>query len=202
MSIKRVLIPAAGRGARLDRPGMPKPLVWVAGLPMIVRTLVQCEDAGLDEAVVVVGYEAPTIVKALTHHPRLTRIKVRFAEAPRWQDEGLVASLLAARSLLGDERFVIAMGDHVFDGKLIERIATERLGDGEVVAMTDGDLADVFDASAAVKAKTHRGAIIEMGWDVPGFDAVDCGLFACGPAAWTAFTEAYQAWCAAVCVNW
>ena len=48
MSIKRLLIPAAGRGARLDRPGMPKPLVWVAGLPMIVRTLVQAEEAGVE----------------------------------------------------------------------------------------------------------------------------------------------------------
>ena len=120
MSIKRVLIAAAGRGARLDRPGMPKPLVFVAGLPMILRTLVQCEEAGIEEAVVVVGYEAPTLVKALTLHPRLSKLKVRFAEAPRWQEEGLVASLLAARPLLGDERFVIAMGDHVFDGKLIE----------------------------------------------------------------------------------
>ncbi|MBL8623379.1 MAG: iron-containing alcohol dehydrogenase [Myxococcales bacterium] len=193
MSIKRVLIAAAGRGARLDRPGMPKPLVFVAGLPMIVRTLVQCEEAGIEEAVIVVGYEAPTLVKALTLHPRLTKLKVRFAEAPRWQEEGLVASLLAARPLLQNERFVIAMGDHVFDGKLIERIASERLGDGEVVAMVDANLGDVFDAGAAVKVKQHRGAVLEMGWDVPGFDAVDCGLFACGPEAWGAFEAAYQA---------
>ncbi len=193
MSIKRVLIAAAGRGARLDRPGMPKPLVFVAGLPMIVRTLVQCEEAGIEEAVVVVGYEAPTLVKALTLHPRLSKLKVRFAEAPRWQEEGLVASLLAARPLLGDERFVIAMGDHVFDGKLIERIARERLGDGEVVAMVDANLGEVFDAGAAVKVKQHRGAVLEMGWDVPGYDAVDCGLFACGPEAWGAFEAAYQA---------
>ena len=193
MSIKRVLIPAAGRGARLDRPGMPKPLVFVSGLPMIVRTLLQCEAAGVEEAVVVVGYEAPTVVKALTHHPRLSKLKVRFAEAPRWQDEGLVASILAARPLLGDERFVIAMGDHVFDGKLVERIAAERIGDGEVVAMLDVELGEVFDPGAAVKAKTHCGAVLEMGWDVPGFDAVDCGLFACGPAAWAAFDEAYRA---------
>ena len=193
MSIKRVLIAAAGRGARLDRPGMPKPLVFVAGLPMILRTLVQCEEAGIEEAVVVVGYEAPTLVKALTLHPRLSKLKVRFAEAPRWQEEGLVASLLAARPLLGDERFVIAMGDHVFDGKLIERIARERLGDGEVVAMVDANLGEVFDAGAAVKVKQHRGAVLEMGWDVPGYDAVDCGLFACGPEAWGAFEAAYQA---------
>ena len=192
MSIKRVLIPAAGRGTRLDRPGMPKPLVFVAGLPMIVRTLVQCEAAGVEEAVVVVGYDAPTIVKALTHHPRLTTLKVRFAEAPRWQDEGLVASLLAARALL-PEPFVIAMGDHVFDGALIERICRERPGDGEVVAMVDANLAEVFDAGASVKVKSHRGAVLEMGWQVPGFDAVDCGLFAVGPGAWATFADAYQA---------
>ncbi|MEZ4403226.1 MAG: NTP transferase domain-containing protein [Kofleriaceae bacterium] len=193
MSIKRVLIPAAGRGARLDRPGMPKPLVWVAGLPMIVRTLVQCEEAGVEEAVVVVGYEAPMLVKALTHHPRLTKLKVRCVEAPRWQDEGLVSSLLAARSVLGNERFVIAMADHVFDGKLIERAVNVTPGDGEIVALVDGDLANVYDAEAAVKVKSAGGVIAQMGWQVPGFDAVDCGLFAVGPAAWAAFAEAYQA---------
>ena len=89
MSIKRVLIPAAGRGTRLDRPGMPKPLVFVAGLPMIVRTLVQCEAAGVEEAVVVVGYDAllagmPRSSRAgSVARPRPTTTSV-VAGAPVW----------------------------------------------------------------------------------------------------------------------
>ena len=59
--------------------------------------------------------------------------------------------------------------------------------------MVDANLAEVFYAGASVKVKSHRGAVLEMGWDVPGYDAVDCGLFACGPEAWGAFEAAYQA---------
>ena len=192
MTIRRALIPAAGRGARLDRPGTPKPLVTVAGLPMIVRTLSQLQDAGVEEAVVVVGYEAPAVVRALTHHPRLT-LRVQCVTAPRWQEHGLVGSLLAARDHLGPHPFVIAMADHVFDPRLIERICAERPGDGELIAMVDPDTASVFELDHAVKVERAGAAIAAMGRTLPRFDAVDCGLFAVGPQAWAAFEEAYRA---------
>jgi len=44
--MKQALILAAGRGARLDRPGTPKPLVDIGGQPIIIRLLKQLEAAG------------------------------------------------------------------------------------------------------------------------------------------------------------
>src|SRR5262245_15803681 len=76
-NIRRALVPAAGRGARLDRAGTPKPLVEIGGMPMIVRVLAQLADAGVDEAVVIVGHGAPAVRRALTDHPRLSRVRVR-----------------------------------------------------------------------------------------------------------------------------
>ena len=43
--IDQAVIPAAGRGLRLDRPGTPKPLVDVGGQPMVVRLIRQLERA-------------------------------------------------------------------------------------------------------------------------------------------------------------
>ena len=58
------LIPAAGRGARLDRPDTPKPLVEVDGVPLIVRTLRQLQAAaGADAA------RCATSTIGWTHHP-------------------------------------------------------------------------------------------------------------------------------------
>src|SRR5690554_7601653 len=94
---KKALIPAAGRGARLDRPNTPKPLVDVGGRAIIFHLLKRLEEVGVEHAVVVVGYEGKKIArqrseehtselqsrphlvcrlllekkKKTTHHPRL-----------------------------------------------------------------------------------------------------------------------------------
>lgn len=57
------LVFAAGRGSRL-RPytdETPKPLLEVAGEPLLVRTLRSIVDAGVEEIVIVVGYRAAEI---------------------------------------------------------------------------------------------------------------------------------------------
>ena len=63
----QALIPAAGRGTRLgsltdDR---PKPLVDIAGQPLIGRILEGIARVGIDEAVIVVGYQRDRLVEAL-----------------------------------------------------------------------------------------------------------------------------------------
>ena len=46
--IREAVIPAAGRGMRLDRPNMPKPLVDVGGQPMVVRLIRQLASIGVE----------------------------------------------------------------------------------------------------------------------------------------------------------
>ncbi|SDJ44417.1 nucleotidyltransferase family protein [Natronorubrum texcoconense] len=61
------LVFAAGRGTRLrpytDR--TPKPLLEIAGEPLLVRTLRSVVDAGVDEIVIVVGYRAGDVIDAV-----------------------------------------------------------------------------------------------------------------------------------------
>ena len=97
--VLEALIPAAGRGARLDRPGTPKPLVDVGGQPLVVRTLRQLERAGVRRAVVVVGYAAAEVSRVLAHHPDLG-LEVELVEHPGWS-AGLASSVTSLRSVHG-----------------------------------------------------------------------------------------------------
>ncbi|MBW2278937.1 MAG: NTP transferase domain-containing protein, partial [Deltaproteobacteria bacterium] len=106
--IPLALIPAAGRGLRLDRPGTPKSLVDAGGQPMIVRLIGQLARSGVERVVVVVGFEAEKVSRTLTRHPAID-IDVEVIGNMRWE-EGLARSILAARELM-EEPFLLAMAD-------------------------------------------------------------------------------------------
>jgi len=186
VTIRRAVVPAAGRGGRLDRPGTPKPLVEVGGLPLVVRVLAQLEAAGVTDAVVVVGYEAAAVIRGLSAHPRLG-LRLRFVEEPRWE-AGLATTLAAARAFV-DESFVIAMADHVFDPRLVERIVAATPAAGEVIALVDRDPEQVFDLPGAVRVALDGDRVSAIG-ALDRYDAVDAGLFAATPALFDALDEA------------
>ena len=59
-NVHHALIIAAGRGARFGAAThfRPKPLIEVAGVPLICRTLLTARKAGIDHFTVVTGYKA------------------------------------------------------------------------------------------------------------------------------------------------
>lgn len=187
----KAVIPAAGRGARLDRPNTPKPLVDVGGRPLIVNVLQRLERAGVQQAVVVVGFESKQVIRELTNHPGLS-IEVELVEHPGWR-KGLASSLLAARNHV-DGPFLLAMADHVFDQRLIERMSQVSLADDQVACMlVDRQVDHVHDLDDAVKVCLDGETVLDAGRDLQTFDAVDAGLFACRPALFEALEEALAA---------
>lgn len=172
--IRKALIPAAGRGARLDRPGTPKPLVDVGGQPMIFRLLGQLERAGIEQVVLVVGYEGEKVARAVTRHPGL-KLDIQVVQNADW-DKGLAGSLLTAKKYL-NEPFIIAMADHVFDESLIVKM-TSRLTDAlDLIALLDCDLEKIYDLDSAVKVNLKDQKIEEIGVELKNFNAVDAGMF-------------------------
>jgi 3-dehydroquinate synthase len=200
--MQQAILPAAGRGARLDRPGTPKPLVDVGGQPLAVRTLAQLAAAGVRRAVVVVGWAAPEVVRALTHHRDLAGLELVFVENPDWE-EGLARSVLAARPALHDGPFLVAMADHVFDAPLVAHLAAETPPADGAVALVDDRLDLVFDLDDAVKVRLGGGRaariagggrrVTAVGRRLAPFDAVDAGLFAASPALFDALAETLRA---------
>lgn len=100
---KKAVILAAGKGTRMKSP-LPKVLFLVAGRPILDYVLDALETAGIDESILVVGYQAEQVRKATA-----SRRGVLYVE--QTQQLGTGHAVMSARSeLLGYDGpvFVIA----------------------------------------------------------------------------------------------
>jgi len=122
------VIPAAGRGSRLGEltADRPKGLVDVAGRPLLAHVFETAVEAGADQLVAVVGYEAAQIVD-------------RFGDA----FEGVPITYVHQRERLGlghavlqaephvDGTFLLLNGDNIFSGSV--EPAVEAVGEADAV---------------------------------------------------------------------
>ena len=101
---------AAGRGTRMGAltAATPKPLLPVAGRPMIEHVLRGFAGAGVRRAVIVTGYLGEQIEAALGDGAQLG---LELAYCRQERADGTARALLLAESLLGREPFVVSWGD-------------------------------------------------------------------------------------------
>ncbi len=171
--VRQAVIPAAGRGARLDRPGTPKPLVDVGGQPMIVRLIRQFCAVGVEKIVIIVGFEGRKVKRVLGKYDFSARMV--FVENTVWE-RGIASSVAAAAAHVS-ERFLLAMADHVFDTGHVETVTRADVGADEGVALVETRKEAVFSLDTAVKVSRQDDRIVRMARALIGFDAVDAGLF-------------------------
>ncbi len=114
------VIPAAGRGSRLGEltDDRPKGLVDVAGRPLLAHVFETATEAGADELVVIVGYEAAQIVD---------RFGDVFEEVPityvhQRERLGLGHAVLQAEPHV-EGTFLLLNGDNVFAGSVAPAVA-------------------------------------------------------------------------------
>ena len=102
---------AAGLGERLRDAGFtqPKPLVPIAGKPLIDYVLAAVAQAGLAEVACIVNEES----RGIEEHCREAWPGLHF-EFVRRTTPSSMESVFTLRSLLGDERFVLLTVDAVF----------------------------------------------------------------------------------------
>lgn len=130
------VIPAAGRGSRLGEltADRPKGLVDVAGRPLLAHVFETAVDAGADELVVIVGYEAAQIVD---------RFGDDFEDVPithvhQRERLGLGHAVLQAEPHV-DGAFLLVNGDNVFTGSVAPAVAAVGKADAATaVAATTG----------------------------------------------------------------
>ena len=121
---KAVLL-AAGRGTRLGplTAERPKPLLEVAGKPLIAHIVAGMIKSGLREFVVVTGHLAKQLeqwcITFATQNPGVTIQAIRQQHL-----NGTAGAMLSARSLLtGEDRFTFGWGDILMDGSNYPRFA-------------------------------------------------------------------------------
>jgi glucose-1-phosphate thymidylyltransferase len=108
----KALVLAGGSGTRL-RPfsyAMPKQLIPVANTPVLVHVLRAVRDLGATEVCVVVGNRGPEFEAVLGDGSWLG---LRITYLPQAEPRGLAHAVSIARDFLGDEDFVMYLGDNV-----------------------------------------------------------------------------------------
>ncbi|MTV24702.1 glucose-1-phosphate thymidylyltransferase [Nitriliruptoraceae bacterium ZYF776] len=115
----KALVLAGGSGTRL-RPithTSAKQLVPVANKPILFYGLEQIRDAGITDVGIIVGETAPEIEAAVGDGSALG-IEVTYL--PQEAPLGLAHAVLTAADYLGDDDFVMFLGDNLIEGGITE----------------------------------------------------------------------------------
>ena len=176
----KALIVAAGQGTRLRSVARSKPLALIRGVPLIERVIEAAHHAGIDEFVVVTGYEGARLeafLKRLAARRDITITPVRNLAWKR--SNGL--SVLAAERLL-DDRFVLLMADHLFDPAVLADLIVQACPPDSVILAIDRRLDNpLVDLEDVTRVQTDSAGNIDcIGKLIPNYNAFDTGLFLAG----------------------
>lgn len=177
MRVTESVILAAGHGSRLNG-GAPKPLVEVAGQPLIARALEQARAAGCERVIVVLGSHADQVRRYVEGDaPR--DLQIDFVYNPRYDAPNGI-SLLAAEDRLSGP-FYLQMVDHVFAGPVLARLAAGgRPAAGSARLLVDLD-PEGIDEDDATRVACRDGLVRRIGKGIVPWDAVDAGVFLVDP---------------------
>ena len=193
--IRQAVILAAGLGQRIraDRNDLPKPLQPVAGMSLLKRTALTLAAAQVSDVHVVVGFLADRIRRAIDGDPDLARagVAVHFVDNPDYQLANGVSVLAVRDRVTGP--FLLSMSDHVYDAHLPRLAAGCDMDAADLWLCVDRRIAEVYDIDDATKVRTDGDRIVAIGKQLDAYDAIDCGVFAVGPALLDCLAEARTA---------
>ena len=124
----KALIPAAGAGRRLlpFTHTRPKPLIFVAGKPILAHILDSLVGV-VDEVVIIVGYMKQMLIDYTEAH---YGDRFRFSFVEQGRQLGLGHAILVGREAVGDSPLLITLGDEVFGISFGEMVKIHKgLGD-------------------------------------------------------------------------
>jgi len=165
------LILAAGKGSRLRKYASPKPLLQVAGIPLIGRVLRGLKEAGIQNVWIAIGYKANTIRRQIGEN--YAGLRIRYINVDDWK-KGNLYSLLAAQGIF-QQNFLLCMGDHIFDPEIPKMLINSKFESAIVLAIDKVSEEDT-------KVLERGGTILDIGKKIDQSNvAIDTGFFLCSP---------------------
>ncbi len=189
-AIKRAVVLAAGFGSRLrDASDLPKPLREVHGVPLLVRVLRCLAASGIEEAAIVLGYQADRIRDAIERE-RFSGLELRYLLNEQY-DKSNGVSLLAARDYVG-AGCVLSMADHLYSPRVVDAVLSPEFADGACVLGVDYEIGRCFDLDDATKVLAEGNRIVAISKSLPQYNALDSGVFRIGSSLIDALDEVYR----------
>jgi choline kinase len=172
--VTEAVILMAGSGSRLQA-SVPKPLVPIAGRPLISHIIDRLFHAGVRKLHVIVGYESDRLLTGL----QLLipgGMELHPIENPHWEKQNGI-SLLSADGHV-EAPFVLTMSDHLFEASVLNVLLEQAEPDSLNLAV-DRKIESIFDLNDAMKVQTRNGLVTAIGKALTSYDAIDTGLFVC-----------------------
>ncbi|MGH9245300.1 MAG: NTP transferase domain-containing protein [Acidimicrobiales bacterium] len=181
----RCVVLAAGRGSRLGK-GHSKPLTPVVGLTLVERVIATVAGAGIDDFVVITGYHAERVEAFLAELALRRGLRITTIRNEDWP-AGNGTSALAAREVVEHE-FMLVMGDHIFDERILGELLDEMIDPGGAVVAADFRVGPdaIADDADATKLLVEDGRVSQIGKQLERYNAYDTGAFVCSPAVFEA----------------
>jgi NDP-sugar pyrophosphorylase family protein len=186
--VKAALI-AAGTGERLRAAGVrtPKPLLPVAGIPLVDRVLDAVTAVGIHEVACIFNLDADAVeAHCRRAHPSLTLHVVRR------NTPSSMESLFALQPHLNDDRFLLLTVDAVFGPTLLPSLLRQaaRLEDADGVLGVHEFVDD--EKPLRVKLDGHR-RIVGLGDDAAECPTITAGLYVLSSRIFTEIEAARRA---------
>jgi 2-aminoethylphosphonate-pyruvate transaminase len=173
MMMKRAIVLADQRSPRrVNGSGHLKTLAKVGGLPLLIRNLRTLKAAGVQEAVVVIGYEAERVRAALQSYH--LGIDVTVVNNPDWH-LGTAHSLNAAAAWVEDQA-VLVPSDHLYPPSLLRRMIGAPLPVDTVLLAVDRRMDEVFDEEECLKVRLDGDRVSDIGVGLAAPDGVCPGI--------------------------
>ena len=187
--VNKAVILAAGNGDRFQNPTHESKLLQpLLGRPILLRTLEAAYDAGIRSAVIVLGYQAER-VRAFAEKGAPRGLSLTFTVNGDWHLENGV-SAYAAKRAVGDDRFALLMGDHLFEPPVLQRMLRLDVAPGESLLAIDTRPVPRDVADEATKVRLVGSRIVAIGKDLVEYDALDTGVFVFSPVLFDALEHA------------
>jgi 1L-myo-inositol 1-phosphate cytidylyltransferase len=190
-NITDCLIVAAGQGTRIKGLGQSKPLIELAGIPLIQHAIQSAVSAGVQNFVVVTGYRADELTNFLAELSADKGWNISTVFNPDFlKENGL--SVLAASPLLHND-FYLCMCDHLVEPEIYFAIAAAKLKNGEVGLGVDYRLNNpMVDIDDVTKVDLQEDVIRNIGKRITRYSAYDTGIFRGNQSLFNAIRENRQ----------
>lgn len=175
--ITDAVILMAGTGSRLrgSTDTIAKPLIPIAGRPLICYAIDSFARAGVKSLHAVVGPNgdelaaavAPLLPPQMCFHP---------ISNPNWRKQNGVSLLTAAGKVHAP--FFLAMGDHLFESSILDQLV-EQADLSRLNLAIDRKIDSIFDLDDAMKVRTDGNMIVAIGKTLENYNAIDTGIFLC-----------------------
>ncbi len=121
----KAVILAAGEGNRLNpiTSSIPKPMIPIAGKPLLEHNIIGLRDAGIDKILLIVGYKEDIIKEYFGDGKDKFDIEIQYITQKEYLGTANAASY--AREFVADDIFLMMYGDIIVDPLIFKNIINE-----------------------------------------------------------------------------